>query len=151
MISVISDWTFNGGVYENFFYILNCAGKSVIFTIIFLVIVSIQVILRLFFKFMISNIFLKQVCIPVGCVPPTCCPYLPACTVQVGRECLLPGGVCSGVSAPWGCLLPGGVSSGMSAPGGVCSRGVSAPRVGVYPSMHWGRHPPVNRMTDRQL
>ena len=31
----------------------------------------------------------KQVCIPVGCVPPTCCPYLPACTAQ--------GGVCSGV------------------------------------------------------
>ena len=37
----------------------------------------------------------KQVCIPVGCVPPACCPYLPACTA--------PGGVCSGwVSAPGG-------------------------------------------------
>ena len=23
---------------------------------------------------------LQQDCIPVGCIPPTCCPYLPACT-----------------------------------------------------------------------
>ena len=27
---------------------------------------------------------LKQVCIPVGCVPPACWPYLPACTVAGG-------------------------------------------------------------------
>ena len=26
---------------------------------------------------------------------------------------------------------------------------VPAPGGGVYPSMHWGRHPPVNRITDR--
>ena len=59
------------------------------------------------------------------------------------------GGVCSGgcllrgMSDPGGCLLPGGVCSrGVSALGG-CSRG------GVYPSMHWGRHPPppVDRQT----
>ena len=98
-----------------------------IFTIIFLVIVSIQVILRLFFKFMISNIFLKQVCIPVGCVPPTCCPYLPACTVQVERECLLPGGVCSG-----GLLLGDVCSQGVSARGCLL-QGVSAPEGCLLP------------------
>ena len=38
------------------------------------------------------------------------------------------------------CLVPGGVS-GLG--------GVSTPRGVWYPSMHWGRHPPVNRMTDR--
>ena len=36
----------------------------------------------------------KQVCIPVGCVPPARCPYLPACTAPGG--CLLWLGVCSG-------------------------------------------------------
>ena len=36
-----------------------------------------------------------QECIPVGCVPPTCCPYLPACTAR------------KGLSAPGGCLLRG--------------------------------------------
>ena len=72
------------------------------------------------------------------------------------------GGVCSGgVSAPggvcWGgvCSLgEGGVCSGgclfrggCLLLGGVCCRGVSAPKGGVcswggmYPSMHWGRHP----------
>ena len=29
--------------------------------------------------------------------------------------------------------------------------GYLLPGTGVYPSMHWGRHPPVNRMTDRQV
>ena len=68
----------------------------------------------------------SQVCIPVGCVPPACCSYLPACT----------GGVCSrGVSALGGDLLPRGVCSW---------RGVSFPE--VYPSMQWSRHPPC---TDR--
>ena len=51
----------------------------------------------------------KQECIPVGYVPPACCPYLPACPGQGG--CLLPGlgGVCSreGVCYQGGCLLPG--------------------------------------------
>ena len=77
------------------------------------------------------------------------------------------------MSASWGCLIPrggcllpsGGVCFlGLSASqGGVCFLGdqlpgvdgVSASRRGclllgaVYPSMHWGRHPPVDRMTDR--
>ena len=48
------------------------------------------------------------------------------------------GGVAWGVSA-WRCVCLGG--------GVVCPRGWSLPG-GVYPSMHWGRHPPVNRMTD---
>ena len=40
-----------------------------------------------------------------------------------------------------GCLVRGWVcSQGVSAPRGVCSRGVCF--WGVYPSMHWGRHPP---------
>ena len=59
------------------------------------------------------EINIRQVCIPVGCVPLACWPYLPACTAQGGSA---PGGVCSG----GGGLLPGGV----------CSRGV------CYPSMH---------------
>ena len=48
-----------------------------------------------------------------------------------------------GVSVLGGCL-PRGVSAwGVSARGGGCLPG------GVYPSMHWGRHPPpVDRMTD---
>ena len=59
---------------------------------------------------------LQQVCIPVGCIPPTCCPYLPACTAPGG--CLL-----------WGCLLLGGVCSvGVYFPGGVCFMGMSASR-----------------------
>ena len=59
-----------------------------------------------------KNIF-KQVCIPVGWVPPTCCPYLPACTAQ-------------GVSIPGGCLLLGG---------GICMGGGN-------PALHRGRIPP---------
>ena len=60
--------------------------------------------------------FKEQVCTPVGCVPPSYCPYLPACTV--------PGGGC----LP---LVRGG--SGGSASGLGC----------IYPSMHWGRPPPL--------
>ena len=74
----------------------------------------------------------EQDCIPVGCVPSACYPYLPACTV--------PGGVCS-----WGGLLMGW----MSAPKGiVCShvggvpgpgpRGMSAPGRCLL----WGRFAP---------
>ena len=79
-----------------------------------------------------TNILLhtiKQDCIPVGCVVPACCLYLPACTV-LGGVCSGEG-VCSrGVPGPGGCLLLGwGVPA-------------SGPR-GVYPSMQWGRHPPL--------
>ena len=49
----------------------------------------------------------------------------------------LPGGVCS----RGGCLLRGVCSGG----GSVCSGG------GVYPSMHWGRHPSCPLWTDRCL
>ena len=86
---------------------------------------------------------------------------IPACTVQgVSAQ----GGVCLGGCLPGGCL-PMGVSAqgeGVSTQGGVClggclprgclaggsARGVSAsgPR-GVYPSMQWVRHPPVDRQT----
>ena len=99
---------------------------------------------------------LKSVCIPVGCVPPACCPYLPACTAG-GRGhvcyqrgvcywggCLLPrgclllgrvsatnGGVCylGGVCYPGECLLPRGVSATLL-PGGCLLPGVSATRGG---------------------
>ena len=41
----------------------------------------------------------KKECIPVGCVPPACCPYLPACTGPRGvypvlGGCACPRGVC---------------------------------------------------------
>ena len=65
----------------------------------------------------------KQYCIPVGCVPPACCPYLPTCTA--------PGG---------GLRLGGGTYPWF---GGVCLLlGVPASRPGgVYPSRQWGRAP----------
>ena len=46
------------------------------------------------------------------------------------------------------CLHRGGVCQEGSAQGGVCLGGVSA-QGGLYPSMHWGSPPPVDRMTDR--
>ena len=76
-----------------------------------------------------------------------------ACALTVSPSMLgggvtAPGGGCLlwGVSAPGGYLLLGGSAHR----GSVCSWGVSAPR-GVYPSMHWGRHPPVNRILDTRL
>ena len=66
----------------------------------------------------------KQECIPVGCVPPACCPYLLACTALggvvylprgvpgPGRECTCPGGV----PGPGEYLLRGMYL----APGGTC-------------------------------
>ena len=42
----------------------------------------------------VLQIFFKQDCIPVGCVPQACCPYLPACTVLGGRLPLVLGGAC---------------------------------------------------------
>ena len=52
--------------------------------------------------------YLKQDCIPVGCIPPACWPYLPACTAQGmgggGWGCLLGGGV----PGPRGYLVQGG-------------------------------------------
>ena len=61
----------------------------------------------------------RQECVPVGCVPPACCPYLPGCTAPGGCTC--PGSVpgwegvpVQGVYLPkggvpaWGVYLPGG-------------------------------------------
>ena len=63
----------------------------------------------------------KQECIPVGCVPPACCPYLLACTAWEG-----------GVPA-WGCTW----SKGMYLPGGCTCLGIylvlgGVPAQGVY-------------------
>ena len=62
---------------------------------------------------------IKQECIPVGCVPPTCCPYLPACTApregvhaHGGFTCL--GGPCPG-------------EGGVPAQGGTCLGGYVLP------------------------
>ena len=73
---------------------------------------------------------IKQDCIPVGCIPPACWPYLPACTAQ--------GGVCSrelvsALGGAWlrGCLVCGGVRSWG---GACCGRG-------WYSCVHWGRSP----------
>ena len=104
----------------------------------------------------------KQECIPVGCVSPACCSYLPACTapgVYMPRGVYLPGG----------CTCPGGVpGQGVYLPGGYLARGCTCPGVylprGDVPA--WGctcregglpaggvpaqvLPPPVNRMTDR--
>ena len=45
----------------------------------------------------------KQDCIPVGCVPPACCLYLPACTALGGLLC---GGWVVYPSMQWGRPLP---------------------------------------------
>ena len=59
------------------------------------------------------------------------------------KECIPVGCVPStAVAICWEGVCPEG---GVSAQEGVCWG------VCVYPSMHWGRHPPVNRMTDRQV
>ena len=77
----------------------------------------------------------KQECIPVGCIPPTCCPYLPACTAL------------RGVPALGGCTCPGGVlaqrgvpARGCTCPGGVPAQGGYLPRYSL---------PPLNRKTNR--
>ena len=102
----------------------------------------------------------KQECIPVGCVPAARRPYAGVCFLggcgPGGWVWSGSGGVSApgGWSGPRGCLLQGGL-----VPGGVCSRGGvwsrgegwvwSGPRGEWYPTMHWSRTPPVNRMTNR--
>ena len=87
----------------------------------------------------------EQDCIPVGCVPPACWPYLPSCTAQ--------GGACSGgVSAPGGGACSQGEACLLQR--GVCSwgRGGLLPWGGLlwgYPNMRWGR-PPCEQ-NDRQV
>ena len=83
------------------------------------------------------NYSVKQVCIPVGCVPPTCGPYLPACTAQ--RGVCSQGGLCSREV----CVCSGSVCSGSVCSGGVCPGGCV--------SQHALRQTPCEQMTDRQL
>ena len=61
----------------------------------------------------------EEECIPVGCVAPACCPYLPACTAQGGRG--VPGGTCRGGYLPKGVYLQGGryLPGEVYLPGGV--------------------------------
>ena len=85
----------------------------------------------------------KQECIPVGCVPPACCPYIPECTAPGGVPCaggctwcrvyLVSGGVpgARGVYlVPGGCTWCQGV---YLVPGGVPGpKGVHGPRGGTW-------------------
>ena len=97
-------------------------------------------------------------CIPVGCIPPACSPYLPAWTAQGASA--LPGGslLARGVCLARGVLpcqggsaLPGGgfclamgdlpCQGGSALPWEVClARGEV-----WYPSMHWGKSPPCEQ------
>ena len=78
----------------------------------------------------------EQDCIPVGCIPPACWPYLPACTapwrsaLPVGSA--LPGGsalpewgfLARGTCLARGCLCQGSglLIRGLSLPGGLLAR-----------------------------
>ena len=80
----------------------------------------------------------KQECIPVGCVPSAA---VAVCWGCLRRGCLprgfLPRGVCPRRGV---CLGVWGSAQG----GGGLQKG------GVYPSMHWSRHPPCEQ-NDRQV
>ena len=87
----------------------------------------------------------QQECIPVGCVPADRWPYAGVCFPGGGgsgaRRGLVLGGSGAGGVWCWGGLVPGG-----SGPrGGLVPGGLVPGR--VYPSMHWGRPPPVDRHT----
>ena len=89
-------------------------------------------------------------CIPVCCVPPACCPYLPACTVPGGMPRLWSrGGSTPGGrgSCSWGCLplvLEGGLLLGRGAC--IWSEG------GVVSQHAMGQTPfPVNRILETTL
>ena len=101
-----------------------------------------------FLDLAIWNIIPKQDCILVGCILPTCCPYLPACTVLgvcLLWGCLVPGGcLVQGVPGPRGPGPGGGGGGCLPGPGGVCLPlvwEVPAWSWGVYPSMQWDRPP----------
>ena len=109
------------------------------------------------FHAVFSKKIAKQECIPVGCVPPTCCPYLRARTARgwgvylvLGRVYLVAGVylVPGGVPGPGGCTWSqGGVpgQSGYLVLGVyLVLGGVPGPRGCTCPG-----NPPVNRMTDR--
>ena len=83
-----------------------------------------------------EKIFVIQDCIPVGCVLPARWPYLSTYSA-------LGGGCFPGVCFPGG-VLPGGcvLTRGDVLPRG-CFRGEGCASWGGYPSMHWGRPPPL--------
>ena len=92
----------------------------------------------------------QQECIPVGCVPPACCPYLPACTAHGGGDVPVQGGVPAQGDVPaQEVYLPGVPTQGGYLPRGVyLPMGVYLPGgVGTCP----GTPPTVNRMTDRRV
>ena len=102
----------------------------------------------------------RQDCIPVGCIPPACWPYLPACSVPGGLDLIplnFPLGCGPGSDPPqfppwvwdWrgGLLLGGSSSWGV----GVYSWGVSPPggyARGVVSQHALRQTPPVDRITD---
>ena len=97
--------------------------------------------------------FRGGVCSQAGCLLPGGC-LLWGWGVCSGGGVSTPGGGVSasrGVSVPgWGVSAPGGVSAlgdllwGGLLLGGVCSQGgCLLPGKVWYPSMHWGRHPPL--------
>ena len=53
-----------------------------------------SLLVQFFFHFhaVLIKHFAKQVCSPVGCETPACCPYLPACTAPGGGICYRGGG-----------------------------------------------------------
>ena len=98
------------------------------------------------FSLLYKNNF-QQECIPVGCVPPACCPYLPACTnleegMYLVRGCTWFRG---GVPGPGGCTW----SRGMYLVPGPCtwSWGVYLVLGGYLPRYS----PPVNRILDTRF
>ena len=105
--------------------------------------------------------FLKQECIPVGCLPAASRPYAGVCFGGVSAwsgGCLLPGGWCLPglggwcLPGPGGCLPGGGVVSAWSRGGGVCLVRGGLPCPGGLVSQYALRQtpsPPVNRMTNR--
>ena len=77
----------------------------------------------------------KQECIPVGCVPPACCPYFPACTAW-GVYLVRGAGPRRGVY-----LVPGG--GGVPDPGGVPA--IFCSQVRQVPN----KHPPKKQSLTR--
>ena len=92
---------------------------------------------------------------PVGCIPPACCPYLPACTAPgegvylprggvPSQGCTCSGGYLAGGVPGWGCTCLGGVpTQGVYLPRGCTCPGDVPAQGGICP----GITPPLDRMT----